>query len=241
MSSSFKPTNELDIPFSRNIDFDKVFLSLLNKNNTNISLSKIGSGNVEEEKFNFLSGLTGNIQDQLDRTITETSVNILTNKTINYDDNNLVGVEKTINRSSDPITTDDTASKYNYGSIIVNNTTDSPFICIDPTVGNAKWLNLNEKRFFFIAVSGTTTYKTAVTWIAGDRAYNTFDIVFTSSNASCRVRIFNETTGSALVESNIISGTRQITTLVSPNKYLPSNTLLSLQVINGIVETMTTR
>jgi len=243
MSTPFRSSNELSIPFDRMIDIKKTLLALLNDKNTNILASKISSGLVNDRQFNYLSGTTSNIQNQIDQCLTETSVNRLSNKTIIHDDNEIIDIAKTTVYRNDPNSlVDDTTNNYNYGSFIVNEKTYSPFICADPKIESAVWINVFERIISFPTItSDSETYTTAVKWIAGNKPHNFFDIAAIANRRDCFVRIFNETTRKVLVTSDTIPNNRVLVSLISPSMYYKKGTLLSLQVINGTVEAMTVR
>ena len=82
MSNIFKESNTAIIPFDRPININDI-LKRLTTESGKINVEKIGSGLVTTDAFNLLENVNTNVQDLINNyTFVESSVDIITNKTI---------------------------------------------------------------------------------------------------------------------------------------------------------------
>jgi hypothetical protein len=171
--------------------------------------------------------------------ITETSVNTLTNKTISYDGNTLSNVAKTLLSTSTPGSTDDSSDNNSAGNVIVNTASDTVFVCTDATENNARWSNLTEEKFLFPEVVAGGSNVVALRWIVGTRPYNSFKILLTR-DVDCEVSILNSTAESTIYNSGpLTANPLSVFTVLSFNQYYDEDDIFELVIRNGTISGMT--
>ena len=106
--------------------------------NASIDASKIGNGSVSTSEFQYLNGLTGNVQTQINNHLS----NIRNPHNVTKSQIGLEYVENIKNNFTserNPSNEDDESDGYSIGSIWVNQVLNSIHSCVDPSKKNAIW------------------------------------------------------------------------------------------------------
>ena len=131
------------------------------KANANIDASKLADGSVSNTKFQYINGLTSNVQTQInDHTSDTNNPHLVTKGQIGL--SNVENLKVNLTATSDPGLTDDSNSNYVIGSRWINVNRDVEFVCLDASIGAAVWKNVTQPNEFDATVdlNGAGDYTT---------------------------------------------------------------------------------
>ena len=164
-----------------------------------INATKIANGTVSNTKFQYLSNVTSDIQNQINtHTHTSSQVGL----------GNVPNVKQNLSAITNPSTSNDTVEGYSIGSRWINVSTDEEFVCVDDTSGSAVWKSTTATGSGGGGGGSGISQYDAIVDIGGNGNYTSIVAAFNAGHKSVYVRkgTYVETADIIIPNSGVLIG-----------------------------------
>lgn len=113
-----------------------------------------------------------------------------------------------------PTANNDSSQGYALGSLWTNIANRTMYHCVDPVIASARWLSSNEDRITFQQfTSNSSSFIQIVSFIAGTKYHNTYDVIINPAGLTVRLQIYNLSTAAIVATLDVPPGLPLIVSL----------------------------